>query len=232
MNAVLFDLDDTLYPEMEFVESGFRAVGRYLCSRYPLKQQQLVSRMLDILQRDGRGKVFDTLLQELGIYSADQVKTLVYVYRSHQPALHLYEDVLPILERLRRERLHLGIVTDGMVSVQRSKIAALGLHTLSDVIVCTDELGKEYWKPSGVPFQVALQLLQVSPTDAAYVGNDVGRDFAGPNSLGMLTIRIDRPARCRSRSESPPELSYEADVTVEHLTEIVPIVARMKTSRQ
>ena len=223
MKAVLFDLDDTLYPEIEFVKSGFRAVVRYLSSRYHFNEDYLFTQMLDILQRDGRGKVFDSLLRNLALYTEEKVKLLVYLYRSHCPTIHLYEDVLPTLEQLRRCDMHLGIVTDGIASVQRNKIAALGLENLFDVIICTDELGREHWKPSTIPYKVALDLLQVTPLEAIYVGNDPSKDFIGSNSIGMLTIQVKRQIQQEPMPDKIPELAG-AKFVVKGLEEILPII--------
>lgn len=224
MKSVIFDLDDTLYPEMTFVESGFAEVARHLSSCHDMKEDSLLERMLDILGRDGRGSVFNTLLQELRLHSDDMVKLLVYVYRSHRPSIDLYDDAEAVLRTLRASGFSLGIVTDGMGSVQRRKIQALGLEDLVDVVVCSDELGAEDWKPSVVPFKVALELMQLRPADAAYVGDDITKDFTGPNSLGMLTLQIDRggaESREPDRGSAPP---VGASKVVANLLEIVPLV--------
>lgn len=223
MKAVLFDLDDTLYPEIEFVKSGFRVVARYLSSRYHLDENALFAQMLDILQKEGRGKIFDNLLHSLGLYTKEKVKLLVYLYRSHRPTIQLYDDVLPTLEYLRRCGMRLGIVTDGMASVQRNKIAALGLENLFDVIICTDELGRECWKPSTVPYKIALDLLQISLLEAVYVGDDISKDFLGPNSIGMLTIQVKRHTQQDLMLDELSGLSG-AKFTVKGLKEILPLI--------
>jgi putative hydrolase of the HAD superfamily len=205
MKAVLFDLDNTLYPEIEFVKSGFRAVARYLSSRYHFHEDFLLTHMLSVLQKDGRGKVFDSLLHELGIYQEERVKLLVYLYRSHKPNIGPYKDCVPTFQHLRHRGMRLGVLTDGIASVQRNKIAALGLEDVLDAIVCTDELGSEYWKPSVVPYKLALELLGVSPSNAAYVGDDPSKDFLGPNSMGMLTIQVAREVNQNPVTNVTPE---------------------------
>lgn len=223
MKAVLFDLDNTLYPEIEFVESGFGTVAHYLSSRYHFSEDSLFTQMLDIMQRDGRGKVFDSLLYNLGLYTEEKVKLLVYLYRSHRPTIHLFEDVLPTLEHLRNCSMRLGIVTDGVASVQRNKIAALGLENLFDAIVCTDELGGECWKPSTIPYKVALELLQVTPLEAIYVGNDPSKDFLGPNSIGMLTIQVKRQMQQNSMPDVVPEAAG-ARLVIQGLEDILSLI--------
>lgn len=192
MKAVLFDLDNTLYPEIEFVKSGFRAVAHYLSSRHYLDREALVERMLGILDREGRGKIFDTLLRDLDMYSEETVRLLVFLYRSHCPTIPLYDETLPTLSLLREKGFRLGVITNGMASVQRSKVRALGIADLFNVIIYTDEIGRDYWKPSTVPYQIALNLLEVEPSEAIYVGNDLAKDFLGANRLGVSTIQVKR----------------------------------------
>jgi putative hydrolase of the HAD superfamily len=192
MKAVLFDLDDTLYPEIEFVRSGFRAVASYLGHRYSLDKGELFHQLMKILERNGRGRVFDTLLGELGLCRSELVQLLVLLYRSHSPQIRLYDDVPPVLEELHRQGIRLGLVTDGMATMQRSKIAALHIAPWFEAIVCTDEMGRECSKPSPAPYQVALELLAAKPSEAAYVANDPRKDFAGARSLNILTVLVRR----------------------------------------
>ena len=172
MRAVLLDLDNTLYPESAFVKSGFRCVARYLSTRYGFMEDQIFTGLIDVLRKQGRGKVFDCVLQNIGLYSEARVRLLLSLYRSHRPTIRLYEGVAPTLHELRKLGLRLGLLTDGAASVQRSKIAALGAEAFFDAIVCTDELGRDCCKPSVLPYEVALELLQVDPSQAAYVGDD------------------------------------------------------------
>ncbi len=222
MKSVLFDLDNTLYPEIDFVRSGFRAVARYLGSRYELNEDSLFSQMLEILQSDGRGRIFDRLLENTRLYREERVKLLVSLYRSHRPDIKLYDDVLPTLEHLRHHSLRLGMVTDWMTSVQRNKIDALGLESLFDVIIYTDELGPDCVKPSDIPFKVALELLQVEASEAVYVGDDPAKDFPAPNSMGMLTIQVKREAPPNTADAIPKPA--HARHLVNSLEEILPII--------
>lgn len=228
MKAVLFDLDDTLYPERAFVESGFRAVSRFLAARHDLDEGGLLARMLAILDREGRGKIFDRVLDELGLFTEERVRLLVHLYRTHKPAIALFEDAAPTLAGLRERGVQVGVVTDGMASVQRQKLAALRLERHLDVVVCSDELGPEYWKPSPAPFRVALELLETEPDRAAYVGDNVLKDFAGPNQLGMLSIAVRRPGVVTYAEAEAPDVGHQPQVTVSGLEEVVAEVDRRR----
>jgi len=221
MKAVLFDLDDTLYPEIEFVKSGFKTVARHLASKHNLDEESLFQQMLDILQKDGRGKIFDTLLEKLDLFSAETVEKLVDLYRSHQPSIRLYPDTLPTLEKLRQNGIQVGIITDAMASVQKNKVTALRLENFFDIIIYTEELGEGCSKPSPVPFKTALDFLQVPAPEAAYIGDDPSKDFLAPNNLGMLTVQVVRQTTPDFKPVPPPS---GAKYIVKDLAGIFPII--------
>lgn len=223
MKAVLFDLDDTLYPEIDFARGGFRAAARYLARPTGLRAETLTREMLRHLERDGRGRVFDSVLETHGMLTPVAVQTLVLLYRSHRPRLQLYPDAAAALRALRRRGFRLGIVTDGLASVQHRKIDALRLDRMTDAVVCTDELAGRPAKPSSVPFQVALELLGVEPPSAAYVGNDPGKDFLGPRRLGMTTVRVRRQAH---KGEIPVGEGEDADIVLPRLTALAAALER------
>lgn len=196
MKAALFDLDDTLYDEKSFVRSGFNEVSLEIASRCHLSPELLLEQMLDILGRQGRGRVFNTLLERHGIHDLSLVDLLVQKYRGHRPRIELFGDVVPVLQELKRRRLQLGLITDGDAIAQRRKIDALQLYEYMDVIVITDELGKEFWKPHPLPFLKATNSLNVKTSESVYIGDNPAKDFQGCNALAMATIHLIRDGRC------------------------------------
>ncbi|HET9852261.1 MAG TPA: HAD hydrolase-like protein [Candidatus Limnocylindrales bacterium] len=194
LRAVLFDLDDTLYPERQFVDGGFAAVAGFLEPQLNVSAEALGSRLLELHDRDGRGRLFDALLAEhLPAVEPPLLLACVLVYRTHTPNLEPFDDVVETLTELRAGGLRTGLVSDGMASVQRRKLDALpAVARLLDQVVMTDELGAEHWKPSPLPFRVAARLLEVEPGAAAYVANDPRKDFVGARTAGLRTIRVGR----------------------------------------
>jgi carbamoyl-phosphate synthase large subunit len=205
LQAVLFDLDNTLYAEEQFVASGFRAVAQFLAKRQNLDSDALFEKMILVLHRQGRGRVFNNLLHDLGLDSAVWLKTLLLVYRSHKPTISLFPNAENSLKKLKQDGLRLGLVTDGPAFTQRRKIVSLDLERYMDAIVCAGELGESCAKPSTVPFEVALNLLGVPPNAAAYIGDDISKDFAGPNRLGMKTVQLRSSGLVGVRSKAAPD---------------------------
>lgn len=225
-SAVLFDLDDTLYPERQFVDGGFRAVARFLAQLTGERAATLASRLSVLHDRDGRGRLFDTLLDELGRPDdEDLVLACVLTYRTHRPRLSPFPGALEAVDAMRAGGIKIGLVSDGQAAVQRRKLAALpGLARRLDVVVLTDELGAAYWKPSPVPFRVASRLLGIEPTRAVYVGNDPRKDFVGARQAGLRTIRTGRVPDEGGATIPTTDQGVDADVVVDAIADVAPAV--------
>ncbi len=190
MKSVIFDVDNTLYSEISYVKSGFMEVSDYLSNKYKLDKNTIFKKMMHIFNSEGRGKIFNKLLDDLNLSEKENVLNLVYIYRFHTPNISLYDDVLDTLTHLKEENYKLGIITDGKALVQKNKIDALNLDEIFDVIILTDALGPDFWKPSIVPYQIALDLLNSSPKECCYIGDDSYKDFLGPKKLNIKTIQV------------------------------------------
>ena len=189
--AILFDLDDTLYDEREFVRSALRDVASFVAERSGINADELHIELQEILDAEGRGAVFDQLLQKHRLPKS-WVEPMLYVYRTCIPSLDLFPDAAVLLQTLREQRIRTGIVTDGASLVQANKVRALRLESLIDVIVYTDSLGAGASKPATVGFEVALELLNAEPEGSFYIANDVRKDFVAPRRLGMSGILVSR----------------------------------------
>ena len=219
VSAVLFDLDDTLYPERQFVDGGFRAVGDFLAPRSGRTSPELSARLWDLHVRDGRGHLFDTLVSELGLPDLPElVAACLLVYRTHPVRLTAFDGVGDLLGWLRAADVRTGIVSDGNAAVQARKVAGLeSLAGAMDVVVLTDELGVGRAKPSPVAFRVACLMLDVEPSATIYVGNDPRKDFAGAREAGLRTIRAGRLPDEGGAPATAPVGSSEADVVVDSI---------------
>jgi putative hydrolase of the HAD superfamily len=206
---VLFDLDDTLYPESTYVLSGFRTVAQYLGEAYGVDIADTYARLAFAFKSGIRGNTFDLVLRDLGLSTqTGLVQRLVEVYRTHDPEITLHSDAARALSSLC-SRLPIGLLTDGYASVQRRKVKALGIEPFFDAIVYSDDLGREHWKPSTVPFQYLLCRLGIEPKGAVYIGDNPSKDFIGARSLGITTIRVVRSGA--EHCQTLPEPGFEAD---------------------
>ena len=214
----IFDMDDTLYPEREFVLGGYRAVSRVTENDFGISIEDA---LIERFERGQRNSAFNLALKDKGIDpTEDYIKVLVYAYREHIPHLTPYPDVLPLLEKLRSQSKQIALLSDGLEAVQRRKWDALGLTEFFDLVVFTESLGgPQYWKPSPKGFELALKGLEVEPRHAVYVGDNPLKDFQAPRMLGMKSIRIIRPEG-QHRNVAAMDPSFEADFSIQSLSQL------------
>ncbi|UCD48983.1 MAG: HAD family hydrolase [Phycisphaerales bacterium] len=196
ITTVIFDLDDTLYDEIDYCRSGFHAVSRVLARLSNLScTADAFACLWKQFTAGNHTATFNAALDELGLACDDAlIAQLVEVYRSHRPELTLPSESRLALDTLKKS-YRLALLTDGYLPAQRLKVLALGLESDFEAIVYTEELGRTCWKPSPVGFETLIKQLNVTPETMAYVADNETKDFVAPNALGMLTIQLRRPAR-------------------------------------
>ncbi len=111
--------------------------------------------------------------------------------------------IFDLVENLR-DRYALGLLTDGFLPTQRLKAQALGIEHYFKAIVYTEELGREFWKPSPRGFERLSELLGTCAEQAVYVADNEAKDFIAPNQLGMMTIQLRRPGGLSRQPASQP----------------------------
>jgi len=190
IKAIIFDLDDTLYDEKQFVTGGFDLVSHYISIKYNINQNIVSQLLLETLYKYGRGRTFDIALKKLGIYEKKVIPKLVKTYRNHIPNLLLYPETITVLSHLKKKEYKLGLITDGNVEVQKKKVEALMIEDFFDCMIFSDEYGIEKQKPNPFPYQKAMEKLKVKSIKSVYVGDNPYKDFVTANKLGMYTIRI------------------------------------------
>jgi putative hydrolase of the HAD superfamily len=195
ITTVVFDLDDTLYDEIEYCRSGFAAVAECLAGRIETPARRIFAALWRQFTSGNRSRTFNAALDELGIdYDDGRIIELVSVYRNHVPTLALPPDSRDVLAELST-KYTLALLTDGFLPAQQLKVQALGIEGYFKSIVHTEQLGRQCWKPSPKGFEKVMQTLGARPENTVYVADNEEKDFIAPNRLGMVTVQIARPAR-------------------------------------
>jgi putative hydrolase of the HAD superfamily len=186
--AVIFDLDDTLYLERDFVLSGFTAVAAWAEARFGVPAAHTGSELCRLAEHDQGGNVFDRWLAGRGL-AAEHVPDMVRIYREHHPHIQPFAAV-PELLRCVKQEAALALLTDGYLDVQKRKLAALGLACWFDAVVFSDSWGRSFWKPHSRPYEETLTALGVPGCDAVYVADNPAKDFIGARRVRMASIRV------------------------------------------
>jgi putative hydrolase of the HAD superfamily len=188
--AVIFDLDDTLYPYRAFVGSGFRAVAAAAERLYAVEaglalRQLRRARVSGDIGRELQRLCVAHRLPPSALFELRQAMV------EHRPSLRLPVTSRGVLDALR-QRWRVGVLTNGEPAVQAAKIAALGVAPLVDAVVFACEHGDGSGKPAPEGFEEVLARLETPPARAVFVGNDPIADVAGAAAAGLHTIHLRR----------------------------------------
>lgn len=209
--VIIFDLDDTLYDERMYVESGLWAVAAFGADRFGWNPETSFRLMVDVLDREGRGIIFDRWLASQGRHGKGLVRECVRVYRHHTPSLQLCEEAEKLLPTVSGYPLYL--VTDGHKIVQQKKINALKVEIFFRHIFITHRYGIRHAKPSTYCFERIREREDCDWQNMIYVGDNPAKDFVNLNYLGIHTVRVLTGIHRSVRAES----GYDARYTIPDL---------------
>ncbi len=182
--CVVFDLDDTLYKEIDYLKSAYRFIaGKLACEHCPAETIYLL--MLNAY--DKGQNAFSAVKNTLNIDTP--IGTLLQWYRSHIPNITLPDDSKNLLDYLHSKDIPIGILTDGRSVTQRNKIKSLGLNRYvpEQNIVISEEFGSE--KPDEKNYRY-FESLYSEIENFIYIGDNPRKDFIAPNHLGWETAGL------------------------------------------
>ncbi len=188
IDAVAFDLDGTLYPNIEFYSRLIPFV---------LKEHKLLMAMgkaRDVLRaEEHKGHFYDHQARIMAEILKDDPasikdKTEKLIYRGWEPIfkkVRLYSYVHETLKGCKDAGLKIGLLSDFPLE---QKIDYLGLDGYWDVVLCSEEVN--HLKPDPAPFLRLSELFSVPPQRILYVGNSVSYDIMGAKGVGMKTALV------------------------------------------
>ena len=170
--------------------------------------------------------LYDRALRSLGLeLDAELIDQVMEMEQDGWLAfVHIGPHVVRTLETLRASGLRLGIVSNAayLPRLMLGQLQKLGLRDYFDGITFSSGVGLR--KPHPEIYRDALKKVGVDPSAALFVGDRVREDIEGPKRLGMRAV-LSREWR---REEDPGI----ADFVIERLSELPPIVARLRGGPQ
>lgn len=183
LKAIIFDLDDTLYSEKDYVISGFKAVANVI-PEVKNAEAKLYEAFIKKLP------AIDTVLKNENLLNKKE--ECLSAYRNNFPNIEFRNGIIQILKKLKLKDVYIGVITDGRVEGQRNKINALNLNKYIDSIIITDELGGEQFrKPCDIAFRIMQLRSNVPFENMVYIGDNLSKDFIAPEKLGMQCIMLE-----------------------------------------
>lgn len=192
IKLVVFDLDDTLISEQEYINSGYKVVAKELKKIYNLETDEKgIFNDLKLEFKKDSKNVFNRVLDNYNIqYTTEDILKLVKIYREHKPTINFGHDVIPTIKYLKNLNLKLGIITDGYIETQKAKLEVLGAYEIFDKIIMTEELGREYWKPHPKAFEMMKEHFNVDYSEIMCIGDNPKKDFFIASIYPICTVRV------------------------------------------
>ena len=173
---IVFDLDDTLTYEIDYLKSGFQEIASQICSEKE-KAAKLYEQMWAVYQEGGNAFAY-----VCGRYPTLSLEELLEVYRYHFPSIPLIEGAQEVLDWCKQHCYKVGLITDGRERTQRNKLKALGIEAFFDKIVISESFGST--KPDVRNYQV----FATEGSDYYYIADNPAKDFIAPNALKWISI--------------------------------------------
>ena len=221
IRAVIFDLDDVLYNEKDYIYAAYRDIADFLSPKCSLTREEIYNRLVESL-REKTGmypRLFNDLVAEIGL-GQELVPELLRIYAVVDSHLSLYPGVEEVLERLRQRGFRLGLLSNGTVAIQKNKVRLLGVEKFFDVVAYARENGGEGDKPNPEAYLMVLERLGVSSAETICIGDNPYTDFVGAKEIGMRTVRL----LAGEFEHVKLDEKHEADVNVRSLCELLALV--------
>jgi putative hydrolase of the HAD superfamily len=191
IKAIIFDLDNTLVDFMLLKRVAIdAAILAMIDAGLNITFEKTKELINTIYEAEGieYQQVFDHLLKEvLGKMDYKIISAGIVAYRkAREAALKPYPTVFPTLIELIKMGLKLAVVSDAPSKEAWLRLSYLNFHHLFDVVITYDETRER--KPSPVPFNLALEELNLKADECLMIGDWAERDMVGAKAVGMKTV--------------------------------------------
>lgn len=199
LKAVLFDLGDTLVKTSNIVETLQKILKAYGIHRTQEEITIAHEKAGKLLGFEYMKTMFDDywvkrntiFLEKLGIFGRDDLAKIISEQWWDYSNVVVHSDVKETLNQLKQRGLKMGIITNGLQTDIDKIMAKIELNpNFFDIVVTVDTFGR--MKPEKEIFHRALDVLNVTPTEALFVGDTVEYDYEGAKQAGLKALLIDR----------------------------------------
>jgi putative hydrolase of the HAD superfamily len=206
-SVLVFDLDDTLYKEIDFVKSAYREIARVAEIQIG---QNIYDEMFFLFTE--KQQVFDILLAKYPIKLTMQ--DLIDIYRYHFPSIAPVKEIETFINKYKANN-SFALITDGRSVTQRNKLKALGLLELFEKhLFISQEVGFD--KTVAYSFRAITNAFPTS--NFFYFADNPKKDFIIANKLGWKTFQIQDPENIHdSFAAVPPEYEAKNKITYNFL---------------
>lgn len=197
LRALLFDLDDTLWPIAPVIERAEGLMFDWLREQVPQVTERysiasMRARRIELMQAEPRFRIDLWALRHAALTEAflacgadtEHIEEAMVIFTTARNQVTLYDDVTSCLPRLA-ERFALGSLTNGAADLRQ-----IGLDQHFSVSLAAHQIGRA--KPDPLVFHRACEALGLPPSQVAYIGDDLRLDVEGAQKAGLTGIWLNR----------------------------------------
>jgi putative hydrolase of the HAD superfamily len=205
--VIIFDMDDTIIADSEMSDKCWEEVCASFAPRLgevygetllemilEIRRGNLVNR--DQLERGGsdlrsvRRNLLSSAFNALGIDDTALVQEMTDSYMDLKSVMvQPYPGATDTLSRLKQAGVRLAMITNGLAGEQREKINRADLGDFFESILIEGEFG--VGKPDPKVFKHTLRKLEVTPSQAWMVGDNLINDVGGAQAVGIYGVWVD-----------------------------------------
>lgn len=225
IQAVFFDMDDTLYDTSGFASIARRAAVKSMVHNgLQCSEEEGYEHLMEIVREKGSNysKHFNILTNDIN-GSEDPliiVNGIITYHNTKFAMLKLQPDSFAILLYLKSKGYKVGLITNGKDFKQWEKLIRLGLYPFFDEIVTSESVGVE--KPDAKIYQIAMDRLNVTKGTSIMVGNNFDVDIMGAYNAGMQSMIINSKLT-DEQNKKLEQLNYQVR-QLDTLTDIMKIL--------
>lgn len=184
---LIFDLDDTLYPEIQYLDGAYKSIANFIAKNTNISSEKIYNYLTLQFSESGRHLLFDRLLSNFNINSAI-LPEMLKILRTFKPKkeILLYSKIYKILPALISKSKYTFVVTNGNVEQQKNKVKNINWKNLNEnlIFIYANTLNK---KPSPESFNFIKKKYFINPTKTIMVGDSyTDKEFAENCKINFL----------------------------------------------
>ncbi|TFF63449.1 MAG: TIGR02253 family HAD-type hydrolase [Promethearchaeota archaeon] len=237
IKLVAFDLDDTLFNSTALSESArIKGIDAMRGLGLKIDRDRAINILMEIVKEYGSNFGYHYNLFFRRLNHMDEsfeisfemkykcIAAAVMAYHGTKiESIRLYEDVKPLLEKIKQTDLKIAIITDGIIIKQYEKILHLGIDHLIDLVVISDEIGIK--KPNKHLFEYCLRKANVTSEETIYVGDRLDMDIKPALELGIYGVYIHRGGKHDFKLEGRKKpLVIQPDYEISDMSELLDVI--------
>ncbi len=204
IKAVFFDLDNTLYDYDSCHKKSLNACYKVFKTKvkgltklkfvqaFNNAKKEIKNELVGTASSHNRVLYFQRMVEKLiGTFEVNLILKLYSTYwNTLLKDMKMFSDAIKVFDFLTKNKIKIVIVTDLTAHIQMRKIKQLKITKYVDSVVTSEEVGMD--KPNPEMFLLALNRVNLLPSDVIMVGDNEERDVEGANEVGMYTVLITK----------------------------------------